>query len=65
MGLDRPWPRRYFEFLGNAARLDFGNSFVGTKRPVGDLIAEKLPYTAMVAFPAILVASIFGILILS
>lgn len=61
--LDTPWPGRYRDFLFNAAKFDFGNSLFGTKRPVSELIAEKLPYTAMVAIPAILLASIVGILL--
>lgn len=61
MGLDRPWPERYVEFVGNAAKLDFGKSYFGTKRPVRDLIIEKLPLTALLAFCAIVVASIVGI----
>lgn len=61
MGLDRPWPVRYVEFLGNAATLDFGKSYFGTKRPVRDLIAEKLPLTALLAFCSIIVASAIGI----
>jgi len=61
MGLDRPWPVRYKEFVVNAATLDFGKSYFGTKRPVRDLIAEKLPLTALLAICATVVASIVGI----
>ncbi|MBN9500565.1 MAG: ABC transporter permease [Armatimonadetes bacterium] len=61
MGLDRPWPIRYVEFLGNAAKFDFGKSYFGTKRPVGELLAEKLPLTALIALCAIVVASAVGI----
>jgi peptide/nickel transport system permease protein len=61
MGLDRPWPIRYVEFVGKAAKLDFGTSYFGTKRPIRELILEKLPLTAKVALWAVLLASIVGI----
>jgi ABC-type dipeptide/oligopeptide/nickel transport system permease component len=60
MGLNRPWPVRYAEFLGNAARLDFGNSYFGMKRNVREMLREKLPMTATLALTAILVATIVG-----
>ena len=34
LGLDRPWPVRYVEYVNNAAHGDFGNSYTGTKEPV-------------------------------
>lgn len=61
MGLDRPWPERYVRFVGNAARLDFGNSYVGTKEPVWDSIRRTLPMTMRVAAWAILLAAAVGI----
>jgi ABC-type dipeptide/oligopeptide/nickel transport system permease component len=61
LGLDRPWPERYIEFIGKAVHLDFGRSYFGTKREVRELILEKLPLTALVAFCAIILASIIGI----
>lgn len=62
MGLDRPWPVRYLEFLENATHLDFGKSYYGTQEPVGDIIKRELPMTARTAFSAILIASIIGVL---
>jgi ABC-type dipeptide/oligopeptide/nickel transport system permease component len=61
MGLNRPWPIRYLEFLGKAAQLDFGNSYFGTKRNVREMIIEKLPMTALLAFSAICIAIFVGI----
>ena len=61
MGLDRPWPVRYVEGMERAARGDFGRSYTGTKEPVGAVIARTLPYTAMLAGLAIVVASAVGI----
>ncbi|MBC8063463.1 MAG: ABC transporter permease [Chlorobia bacterium] len=60
-GLNRAWPIRYLEFLGRAATLDFGKSYFGTKRNVREMIIEKLPLTAMLAFTGILIAIIVGI----
>jgi peptide/nickel transport system permease protein len=61
LGLNRPWPVRYVEFIGRAATLDFGKSYYGTKRNVREMIIEKLPITAMLALTAILIATIVGI----
>ena len=40
LGLNRPWPTRYAEFLAKAVRLDFGKSYYGTKRNVREMIRE-------------------------
>lgn len=61
MGLDRPAPVRYFEFLKNAAQGDFGTSYYGTKEPVTDIIKRNLPMTLKIAFAAILLAAMIGI----
>jgi len=41
-GFDKPVVVRYFEWLGNVLRLDFGNSYVYQK-PVGEVIVSKFP----------------------
>ncbi len=61
LGLDRPWPVRYVEFLAKAARFDFGTSFYGTKEPVVDIVTRNLPQTVKVALLAITLAAIVGI----
>lgn len=63
LGLDRPWPIRYVSFVANAAKLDFGNSFVGTKEPVVDSIKRSLPMTMRVAAWAILLATLVGLVL--
>lgn len=63
LGLNRPWPIRYGEFLGGLARLDFGTSYYGTKEPVRDIIARDLPMTTKVAMLAISLAAIIGIIL--
>ena len=61
MGLDRPWPVRYIDFLTKATHGDFGTSYYGTQEPVATTIERDLPMTARIAFSAILLASIIGI----
>ncbi|MCW5940387.1 MAG: ABC transporter permease [Fimbriimonadaceae bacterium] len=61
LGLDRPWPVRFVEFVGNSARGDFGRSYFGIREPVADIIARTLPMTAKVAFPAIALAALVGV----
>lgn len=62
MGLDRPWPVRYVDFLVKATHLDFGTSYYGTQEPVGNILKRDVPMTARTALSAILIASIIGIL---
>lgn len=40
LGLDRPAPVRYLDWLGHAVRGDFGTSYANG-RPVGELIADR------------------------
>jgi len=61
MGLDRPWPVRYGEMLGNMAKGDFGKSYYGTREPVVDMIKRDLPMTMRLAGAAILIAICIGL----
>ena len=63
LGLDRPIPEQYFDFLGDVVTLDFGNSLVGGRRPISDELSERLPATIELTFPAMLFASLGGILL--
>ena len=45
-GLDKPKIQQYFIYLGNLAKGDMGMSFV-QRRPVTDIIMEKLPWTLL------------------
>ncbi len=46
IGLDKPLPQRYVEWLGRAVRLDWGESWqVAFGQPVGRVINERLPNT--------------------
>ncbi len=63
LGLDRPWPVRYIEFVGKASHLDFGKSYFGTREEVWTTIGRTLPMTVRIAIFAILLASAVGILL--
>lgn len=63
MGLDRPLPVRYGEFLVNLIlRGDLGRSTM-SNRPVTELILERLPYTGTLALVAIGLAALVGALL--
>ncbi|HWI65756.1 MAG TPA: ABC transporter permease [Symbiobacteriaceae bacterium] len=53
LGLDKPLPLRYLDWVSRAAVGDFGTSFKD-KRPVMDKIAETLPYSLKLASISIL-----------
>jgi peptide/nickel transport system permease protein len=58
LGLDRPWPVQYVEWLGNAFKGDLGESFQN-RRSVADDIKTRLPVTMQLG----LMAMIVGLLI--
>ena len=70
LGLDRPAPVRYLEWIGNALQGDFGNSYSGTtgtiKRSVSAIIAPRLYNTfflaAMAAVIAVPLSLLLGVL---
>jgi peptide/nickel transport system permease protein len=60
LGLDRPLVERYLLFLWNALHGDFGISFFH-RRPVLDVIAERLPATIELTLAAMIVAICVGV----
>jgi peptide/nickel transport system permease protein len=60
LGLDRPLPVQYFEWLGKAARGDLGES-LWTKRPVLEEIGQRLPVTFELALLGLVVALLIAI----
>ena len=60
LGLDRPIYERYGVFLGNALQGDFGESFYH-RRPVSEVIAERLPATIELTLVALIIALITSI----
>lgn len=60
MGLDLPIQERFFRFLYNASRGNFGRSFFH-RRPVMEVILERLPATIELTLCAMLIAIIVSI----
>ncbi|GAB7045067.1 ABC transporter permease [Catenuloplanes indicus] len=48
LGLDRPAHVRYLDWAGSLLRGDLGTALVGG-RPVSDLLADRLPHSALIA----------------
>ena len=59
LGLNDPLPLQYLHWLGNALRLDFGESFI-RHQSVSSLIAQRLPTTLELAGAALLLSVIVG-----
>jgi peptide/nickel transport system permease protein len=59
-GLDQPMPVQYARYVANAMRGNLGESFM-TRRPVGALVRERLPRTALLAFASLILAFAGGI----
>lgn len=60
LGLDDPFLVQYANYLKNATHGDFGNSYK-QRRPVSDLIMERLPATLELSFMAAFLALAIGI----
>ncbi len=60
LGLDRPLPIQYVDWLGRAARGDLGRSLLNN-RPVRELIAEQWRATAILAAVAFVIATLLGV----
>ncbi|WP_299639293.1 ABC transporter permease [Devosia sp.] len=60
-GLNDPLPVQYLNWMGGiVTRFDFGHSLYYNK-PVGDVVAERLPRTILLALTCHLFASVIGI----
>jgi len=60
--LDDPLPVQYLRYIGGVLRGDLGRSFI-TNRPVLQSIAEKFPNTLRLAFSAMVVATLIGLVV--
>jgi peptide/nickel transport system permease protein len=58
--LDRPLVAQWAEWIGRAARLDFGTSAL-YQRPVASLVGERAANTALLASAALVVALLLGL----
>jgi peptide/nickel transport system permease protein len=60
-GLDQPLPVQYFNWMGGIlTRFDFGHSLYYNK-PVGQVVADRLPATILLALVCHILASVIGI----
>jgi peptide/nickel transport system permease protein len=60
LGFDRPVIEQYFDYLSSLSRLDLGVSVV-QRIPAFDIVAARIPYTALLAAGALTVALGAGI----
>ena len=60
LGLDRPLPVQYGEFLWNILQGDLGKSWL-TGRPALDMLVEVIPATLQLAIPSIFIIPLLGI----
>src|SRR5688572_7464077 len=60
LGLDKPLPVRYLNYLGDIAQGDFGRSY-RTRQPVLEAIGERLPVTVEIGLVALLVSIIVAV----
>ncbi len=61
LGLDKPLPVQYSVFLSNAVTGDLGHSIRGARRPVVQMIAERIPASFQLAAVSALLSIIIGI----
>lgn len=62
LGLDKPLPVQYGIWLGNVLKGDLGTSFIH-RRPVAELIGQRLLATVQLALAAILIAILLSFLL--
>jgi len=62
LGLDRPLPAQYLDWIGRAGRGDFGSS-IAHGRPAAELLGEAWPATALLVLLSILLSWTLGIVI--
>ncbi len=61
-GLSDSIPVQFVRYIGNLVQGDFGNS-IKDRRPITDIIAERLPMTAELTLFAMAFATFFGVLL--
>jgi peptide/nickel transport system permease protein len=59
-GLDKPWYRAYFEWLGNVGRFDLGTSF-RYRKPVTSLIFDRLGPTLLLSITSFTITYVMAI----
>lgn len=61
LGLNDPLPVRYGRWLGNAVQFDLGDSYINRGQSVSDVIRDRVPVTAQLAFMAIIIAVVLAV----
>lgn len=59
-GLDRPFFEQYGSYLAGLSRGDLGTS-IRYNRPVGELVADRLPWTLLLVMSAMAAATVVGL----
>jgi peptide/nickel transport system permease protein len=59
-GLEEPLFSQYLDYWGAIITGDLGTSY-RTGRPISEMVAERLPWTLLIAGGALLVSSVIGI----
>jgi peptide/nickel transport system permease protein len=59
LGLDRPLPEQYAYYIADLFRGDLGTS-VRFGRPVGEVLADRLPWTVLLVLPALILSTVVG-----
>ena len=62
LGLNDPIHTQFLRLIGNAVKGEFGLSYQ-LRRPVSDLIAERLPATLELGFISALIAIVSGVVL--
>ncbi|MDP9353412.1 MAG: ABC transporter permease [Chloroflexota bacterium] len=60
-GLNRSLPEQYLIYLGNAVRLDFGESYTQQGQTVAERIMLGFPYSARIGLFALILAVVLGV----
>jgi ABC-type dipeptide/oligopeptide/nickel transport system permease component len=60
LGLDKPLPLQFVDYLGKLAHGDFGRS-IHTHTPIASLLAQRIPATARLAALSLLIALLIGL----
>ncbi len=64
LDLERPLAEQYIEFIGNLARGDMGESLVLARgKPVGEIVAQRLPWTLFSVGTSLLISLTIGIVL--
>src|SRR5687767_5865652 len=61
LGLDKPIPEQYWNWISKAARGDLGRSILPSRFRVGDLILQRAPVTIQLALSGIFLGILIGI----